>query len=83
MNLGTWLKASQQDSQTVKERRVKISKDTWERVRIEFEFQTRNFGSWTPPYECDVIVCWTNNWPDSPVEVLELSSAIQELEDDV
>ena len=65
-------------------RRVKISKDTWERVRIEFEFQSRNFlDHGHRPDECDVIVCWTNNWLDSPIEVLELSLAIQELEDDV
>jgi hypothetical protein len=22
--------------------------------------------------ECDIIVCWTHNWPECPLEVIEL-----------
>jgi hypothetical protein len=25
---------------------------------------------------CDLIVCWRHNWPECPVEVLELSQLI-------
>ena len=52
--------------------------DRWRRVRIEFEFESRNFllhGH--DPRECDLIVCWTHNWPGCPVEVLELSKLVE------
>lgn len=46
----------------------------WQIVRIEFEFESRNFQAHGhDPDKCDLIVCWKNNWPESPVEVLELS----------
>jgi hypothetical protein len=63
-------------------RRVSKSAGTWERVRIEFEFQSRNFLTHGhDPSACHVIVCWEDNWPKCPIEVLELKSAIQNLED--
>ena len=53
----------------------------WQRVLIEFEFESKNFhGHGHPPSGCDV-VCWRHNWPDCPkhIEVLELSTVIQSL----
>lgn len=47
----------------------------WQRVRIEFEFQSRNFllhGH--NPNGCDLIVCWEHDWEGCSVEVLELKS---------
>ena len=47
----------------------------WQRVRIEFEFQSRNFllhGH--NPNRCDLIVCWEHDWEGCSVEVLELKS---------
>ncbi len=44
------------------------------RVRIEFEFESRNFllhGH--DAAACDVIVCWRDNWPECPLQVVELS----------
>jgi hypothetical protein len=62
-------------------RRVNKAGDNWERVRIEFEYQSRTFlAHGHRPDGCDVIVCWEDNWPDCPVEVLELRSAIVNLE---
>jgi hypothetical protein len=62
-------------------RQVSRSGDTWERVRIEFEFESRAFLTHGHDISnCDLIVCWEANWPDCPIEVLELKSAIQELE---
>jgi hypothetical protein len=29
-----------------------------------------------PPDGCDLIVCWEHNWPESPLEVVELKSAL-------
>ncbi len=48
-----------------------------QRKRIEFEFQSRNFLAHLHPLDgCDLIVCWEDNWPDAPLEVLELKTAI-------
>ena len=50
----------------------------WRRVRIELEFESKNFllhGH--DPNGCDLIVCWKNNWLTSPVEVLELSGVVE------
>ncbi len=61
-------------------RTVSKTGDVWERVRIEFEFRSRNFREHGhDPAGCDLIVCWEHNWPECPVEVLELRSAINGL----
>jgi hypothetical protein len=47
----------------------------WQRVRIEFEFESRNFVKHGhSKAECDLIVCWIHNWPECPgnLEVIEL-----------
>lgn len=39
-----------------------VGLDVWERVRIEFEFQSRNFQTHGhDPEGCDLIVCWEHN----------------------
>ncbi len=56
----------------------RVANGKWQRVRIEFEFQSRNFVSHGhDPEKCDVIVCWEHNWPDCPLEVLELRTTIR------
>ena len=42
------------------------------RVRIEFEYKSRNFSH--NPRKCDWIVCWDHNWPDAPkrLRIVEL-----------
>jgi hypothetical protein len=48
-----------------------------QRVRIEFEHESRNFLKHAHDVEkCDLIVCWNHNWPECPLEVLELKTAI-------
>lgn len=52
-----------------------VESGKWQRVRIEFEFESRNFLSHKhPPQGCDLIICWTHNWPECPahLEVVEL-----------
>ncbi|MBX3390520.1 MAG: hypothetical protein KF691_13810 [Phycisphaeraceae bacterium] len=50
------------------------------RVRIEFEYESRNFLLHKhDPALCDVIVCWRNNWEGCPIEVVELSKHLAEL----
>ena len=56
--------------------------DVWERVRIEFEYKSRHFRDHGhDPIATDVLVCWEHNWPDCPIEVLELRGAIEALDD--
>lgn len=59
-------------------RRLHGPDQPWERVRIEFEFRSRNFLTHKhDPRKCDLIVCWKNDWPDCPLEVLELKREIE------
>jgi hypothetical protein len=52
----------------------------WREVRIEFEYKSRNFLEHQHQNaDCDLIVCWENNWPDCPIEVMALKSEIQKL----
>jgi hypothetical protein len=47
----------------------------WQRVRIEFEYESRNFRKHRHSHKgCDVIVCWRHNWKECPpgLEVIEL-----------
>ena len=48
---------------------------------IELEYESRNFLEHQHPVNgCDLIVCWINNWPDCPLEVIELSSVLRDLQ---
>jgi hypothetical protein len=52
----------------------------WQRIRIEFEYESRNFLRHGHTAEkCHVIVCWRHNWPECPVEVIELSRLAADL----
>jgi HNH endonuclease len=52
----------------------------WEHVRIEFEMRSSNFLEHGHNSDnCDLIVCWTHDWDDCPVEVLELKTELQKL----
>jgi len=64
------------------EAKRQVDAGTWQRVRIEFEFESRNFRDHGhPPDGCDVIICWRHNWLECPphIEVVELSNVIQSL----
>jgi hypothetical protein len=57
-----------------------IQPGKWQRVRIEFEFESRNFLTHRHPAEaCDVIVCWRHNWLECPetLEVIELRKVVR------
>ena len=52
----------------------------WQRVRIEFEFESRNFLRHRHRADrCDLIVCWRHNWKECPLEVVELREAIEKI----
>jgi hypothetical protein len=62
------------------EAKRQIAADRWQRVNIEFEFESKNFRDHGHPLNgCDVIVCWRHNWEECPkhLEVLELSRVVR------
>jgi len=64
------------------EAKRQIGPNKWQKVRIEFEFESRNYRDHGHPLDgCDVIICWRHNWAECPphLEVVELSSIIQSL----
>jgi hypothetical protein len=57
-----------------------VGPERWQRVSIEFEFESRNFRDHGHPLTgCDLIVCWRHNWPACPshLEVLELANLVR------
>jgi hypothetical protein len=55
-------------------------KNLWAKARIEFEFKSSNFRlHGHDANQCDFIVCWENDWPDCPIEVIELRNEILKL----
>lgn len=64
--------------------RRQITRDRWEELRIEFEFESKSFLAHKHDINgADIIVCWKHNWKDCPkhIEVIELSTMIGDLED--
>lgn len=61
-----------------------VDKQRWQRVRIEFEFQSSSFLKHGHNAElCDLIVCWEHDWRECPLEVLELRKQIQKLDNNL
>jgi hypothetical protein len=57
-----------------------VAPGQWQRVRIEFEFESKNFLKHGHRKNgCDLIVCWSHNWPECPkrVEVIELKKVVR------
>jgi hypothetical protein len=55
-----------------------VQEERWQPVKIEFEYKSRNFlRHMHNPEGCDLIVCWSHNWPECPLEVIELKTAIR------
>jgi Homing endonuclease associated repeat len=69
----TWIRSEFPDCEAM----ILVGPEKWQRIRIEFEYESRNFlKHMHDAKECDLIVCWKHNWPECPVEVLELSTMI-------
>jgi hypothetical protein len=69
----TWVGTQFPDIEAIRE----VEPGRWQRSRIEVEFQSRNFlQHFHDPKECDLIVCWEHNWPECPLEVIELKGLI-------
>ena len=55
-------------------------KQLWAKARIEFEYRASSFKDHGHnEQECDFIVCRINDWPDCPIDVIELRTEIQKL----
>jgi hypothetical protein len=64
------------------EAKMEVHPGRWQRVRIEFEYESRAFKKHChDPEQCDLIICWRHNWPGSPpkLQVLELSRVIEKI----
>lgn len=64
------------------EAKRQVGPGKWQRVRIEFEYESRNFRDHGhQPDGCDLIVCWRHNWPECPnqLQVIELSRVLPSL----
>jgi hypothetical protein len=62
------------------EARREVQPGRWQRQRIEFEYESKNFERHGhDPRQCDVIVCWRHNWKECPegLEVVELGKIVR------
>ena len=58
-----------------------VAPGVWQMARIEVEYESRNFVRHLhDPEGCDLIVCWIDTWPECPLEVLELKTALSRLQ---
>jgi hypothetical protein len=68
--LVTWIGGAFPDCEAMRE----VAPGRFQPVLAEFEYESRNFLRHLHNVtECDLIVCWIHNWPDCPLEVIELS----------
>jgi HNH endonuclease len=69
----TWIGTAFPDAEAMRE----VAPGKLQPVRIEFEHESRNFLKHLHNCaECDLIVCWIHNWPECPLEVVELVKAV-------
>jgi Homing endonuclease associated repeat len=64
------------------EAKMEIYPGRWQRVRIEFEYESRSFRQHNhDAAQCDLIICWRHNWKGCPpkLQVLELSRMMEQL----
>ena len=55
----------------------RVDEDVWQETVIELEFESRNFLAHGHDLNgCDMIVCWRHNWPECPLEVVELRKVL-------
>jgi hypothetical protein len=58
---------------------IEVSPGRWKRIRIEIEYESRNFRKHHHGVDgCDMIVCWIHNWKECPLEVMELRKLVIE-----
>mgnify|MGYP000330093579 CR=1 FL=1 len=61
-----------------------LEDESGKKIRAEVERVASEFRKHKHPIEeCDLIICWYNDWPDCPIEVLELCRFVEEPYSDV
>ncbi|MFC2076161.1 homing endonuclease associated repeat-containing protein [candidate division KSB1 bacterium] len=56
------------------------NKNLWARASLEFEYRASLFKDHNhDPQKCEFIVCWIDDWPDCPLNVIELKTEIMKL----
>lgn len=74
--LGFWVLRIQTEYPDCEALRM-IDEERCQLVKIEFEKESRNFLKHMHlASECDLIVCWKHNWPECPLEVVELKTVL-------
>jgi hypothetical protein len=62
---------------------LEVEPGRWQRKLIEFENESRNFlAHGHKAAGCNMIVCWSHNWPECPLEVVELRTEVKGLTTD-
>jgi len=52
----------------------------WQLKKLEFELESRNYVKHGHPVGgAHILVCWKHNWPECPLEVIELSKLLPEM----
>jgi len=50
----------------------------YKRIKIEFEYVSSNFKLHGHPIDqCDIIICWINDWKDCPIRVIDLKNIVK------
>jgi hypothetical protein len=58
---------------------LEVEPGRWQWVRIEFEYESRNFLAHGHKLDgCDLLVCWKHNWEGCPLDVVELSKVMED-----
>lgn len=53
----------------------------WRPITVEFELRSSNFRQHGHNIKkCNLIVCWEDDWPDCPIQVMELKSLVEQLQ---
>jgi len=56
----------------------KNDRETYSKCLAEFEFQASNYRLHKHPIKgCGLIICWSNDWKDCPIEILELKTMVR------
>jgi hypothetical protein len=52
----------------------------WQLKKLEFELESRNYIAHGHPVgRAHILVCWKHNWPECPLEVIELRKVVGEI----
>jgi hypothetical protein len=52
----------------------------WQLKKLEFELESRNYIAHGHPVgRAHILVCWKHNWPECPMEVIELRKVVGEI----